>query len=172
LAQKLILTLLCVIGAAPFVLAGIFHLPASTGLILVILVFVFLVGPMVLLSFNARQKFKKRQDLNIEIFIKNSSSLENYDKEAINMVRDTLGELHELKPNKLLPEDKLRFLCLASKVPVPLQFEVVLGVANKMGMTLSESQVDHIGEKIYNEVDSVEYLTILLLEEFGKIRTL
>lgn len=171
LVQILASILLCVIGVSPFLLAGIFNLSAGTVLSLVLLVAVVLVGPMILSSFNARQKFKKRQDVNIEVIIKNSSELENYDQEAINIVRDTLGLIHKLRPNKILPRDKLRFICLASKVIVPLQFEVVLGVANRMGVTLSESQVDHIGERIYYEADSVENLTIILLEELDKTQT-
>ena len=171
LVRILALILLCVFGVTPLLLAGIFNLSASTLLSMILFVFVVLFGPMILLSFNARQKFKKRQDVNIEVFIKNSSELENYDQEAINIVRDTLGLIHKHRPYKILPRDKLRFICLASKVIVPLQFEVVLGVANRMGITLSESQVDHIGERIYYEADSVENLTIILLEELDKTQT-
>jgi len=172
LVRILALILLCVIGTSPFLLAGIFNLSAGTGFSLVLFVSVVLVGPMILFSFNARQKFKKRQDVNIEVFIKNSSELDNYDQETINIVRDTLGQIHKLRPNKIFPRDKLRFLCMSSKTLVPLQFEVILGVANRMGITLTESQVDHIGKMIYDEADSVEYLTIILLDEFHKIQTM
>lgn len=104
---------------------------------------------------SARRLLRNRAPVGMEEF----NSIPNIQKPhaltVVSAVRDTLGFIHKIDPSVIYPSDTLQFLCYVGGFPTPCQFEVVLGIAQRLGLLLSEYEVDRIGDRIFHNAKTV-----------------
>ena len=126
--------------------------PIIAGMLMIPIGIVFLI--------KRKSVLKERQSILTDEFVSRSSRLDKSDRDVIKAVRDTLGALYSLDPTIIYPEDTpnlLDFLKSRGNLP-PYQFELVLGTARRLGMTLSDREVDHVGLTVSEDPVNVEGL--------------
>jgi hypothetical protein len=79
---------------------------------------------------------------------------------SIGVIRDVLGLIFNIDRNKIYPDDKLTHLSVYGN---PIQFELVLGVANELNVNLDDKEIDTIGRTVYEKAKTVKELVDILL---------
>jgi len=78
---------------------------------------------------------------------------------------ETLGFMLEINPHLLYPGDSIKLLSSVS-FSSPLRFEPVLGLALRMKLVLTDSEIDRIGDRLYEHAKTVRDVVLILSEEF------
>jgi hypothetical protein len=115
-----------------------------------------------------KDNLQKRKPQTLQQFISGSSVIQKYKKSYIRAIRYTLGFVYHLNPDIIYSIDTPQSLSsiVRNQTP-PLGFEVVLDAADRLGIVLSDEEVDRISEQIYKNAHSVEELFVTLSEELS-----
>lgn len=114
---------------------------------------------------RAKNIVRNRNDIELEELILNSPSIQKYNRYHIKAIRQTLGHVYSVNYKIIYLSDTPESLRSLGCTIEPYGFEVILGVSRKLGITLIESEVDRIANKIHNNAHNVEELTAILCEE-------
>lgn len=173
--EKLVITFFLLFLVLSFTMLVL--LPSNSPLPFAFLVAICLILFVVILPIAAirREKMRKanlknRKPQNIRDFIYDSPTLQNCYKPHVRAVRYALGFVHGLNPDMIYPDDTAHSIGYLLRDPrPPLRFEVILGTANRLGITLLDEDVDRIGKRIYKEARTVENLIAILSEEMKSV---
>lgn len=115
-----------------------------------------------------KENLQKKKPQTLQQFISSSPVVQKYKKNYIRAIRYTLGFAYRLNPDIIYTTDTPQSLgsITRRKIP-PLGFEVVLGASNRLGIILSDEEIDQIGEQIYKNTRCVEELFVTLSEELS-----
>jgi hypothetical protein len=156
-------------GGSPFLLSVIFGwdpLPTFS------LFFGIVCIPLIICIFwaartvsRARASLRNRSPIELDDFHTALCKEGTYRLDVTSAIRDTLGFVHGVEPSKVHSLDALRLLCYGGDQPPPYQFEVILGIANRLGVVLSEAEVDRIGQQVYRNAKTVADLVAIVHQE-------
>jgi Ca2+/Na+ antiporter len=133
-----------------------------------VLFFVFLIYAGNAVERKIKNNLQKKKPHTLQQFISSSPVVQKYKKNYIRAIRYTLGFAYRLNPDIIYTTDTPQSLgsITRRKIP-PLSFEVVLGASNRLGIILSDEEIDRIGEQIYKNTRCVEELFVTLSEELS-----
>lgn len=126
-----------------------------------------LIGRATWIKSRCRKIVRNRENVELEKFIAGSPSLQKYNTYHIKAIRQTLGFIYSVSPKVIYSCDTGRTLASLGCTVEPYGFEVILGVGKRLGVVLSEFEVDRIADKIHNNANNVEELTNILCEEIS-----
>jgi hypothetical protein len=88
----------------------------------------------------------------------------------VRATRYTLGFIYNLNPDIIYANDTPESLARIARRPEPpLRFQVVLGTAARLGLSLSEQEADQIGSRLSSQTRNVEQLANTLSEEISRV---
>ncbi|MHC4555110.1 MAG: hypothetical protein ACYSUS_07440 [Planctomycetota bacterium] len=113
---------------------------------------------------------KNKTPMSLVDFNGGATNISGISRVYVRSVRHVLGHLYSLNPCQIYPTDtseKLVYLTRTGRPPYA--FELILGVAHRLSISLNDNDVDQITENIYNCPD-VETLIVKLSRELEKRR--
>ena len=124
-----------------------------------------------LFSEDKREKAKKNQTpMSLSEFIDNSKQLNDISNINNRAIRQVLGSIYEIKPCQIHPTDTPENLAYLTRGSCsPLAFEIIVGVANQLSISLSEQNIDQITDNIC-DCANVEELIVKLSKELEQRR--
>jgi hypothetical protein len=133
-----------------------------------VLFFVFLIYAGNAVERKIKDNLRKKKQQTLQQFISSSPVIQKYKKNYIRAIRYTLGFAYLLNPDIIYATDTPQSLgSITRRQKPPLGFEVVLGAANRLGIILSDEEIDHISEQIYKNTRCVEELCVTLSDELS-----
>lgn len=130
-------------------------------------VFIVLVVHLIWCKVRGKRIVQNRNSMELDSFISNSSTIQKYNKYYIKAIRQTLGYVYSVNPEIIYLSDSPESLRSLGCIIEPYGFEVILGVIKRLGIYLTESEIDRIANKIHNSAYNVEELTSILCEEMS-----
>jgi len=174
----IIFIFLCVVAVGTMLYYLFYDVDNDNGLILIIFMsspiiagFLVFLPVAVVLKVKSKSTLKERKPILTDEFISRSARLDKSQREIIKATRDTLGALYSLDPAIIYPEDTpgiLEFLISRRYLP-PYQFELVLGTVRRLGMTLSDNEVDKVGMNVSESSINVEGLIYAMCLELANV---
>lgn len=141
---------------------------AYLGILCLFLIFSTLIFCIIDKERKLKTNISSRKPRNLQEFIAVSPRLLKGDKVFIRAVRYALGFAYELNPDIIYATDTAQSLGALKHNPLPpLRFEVVLGTADRLGIKLTDEEIDGMGERIYKNTHTVEELAVILAEEMS-----
>ena len=125
--------------------------PGKSSSIFIILGYVIAV-PFMALFFSMDKWGKSRKNrihVSLSDFVSGSTRLSGISKVYIRAMRHVLGHLYVLNPCLIYPADtpeKLQYLTRTGRPP--FAFELILGVARRLSISLNDDDVDQITETV------------------------
>ena len=116
---------------------------------------------------RAKNIVRNREDEELEEFILNSPSIQKYNSYHVKAIRQTLGHIYSVSPKKIYLSDTPGSLRALGGTIEPYGFELILGAVKRLGIFLTEAEVDRIAERVHNNAHDVEELTAILCEEMS-----
>jgi hypothetical protein len=118
---------------------------------------------------KTRSLAKSRQPMPFEEFVFQSPRVHKCDPKYSKVIREVLGFVYRVNAEIIYPTDTPESLGLLGELHDPYAFEVVLGVANRLAIKLSDSQVDDIIGRLYGNARKVEDLIAGLSEQLAAV---
>jgi hypothetical protein len=123
------------------------------------------VGNTIWIKARCGRIVRNREDVEFENSV--SSPLQKYNTYHVRAIRQTLGSIYCVNPKKIYLSDTPKSLRSLGCAIEPYAFELILGVAKRLGIRLNEAEVDRLGDRIRNNAHNVEQLTAILCEELS-----
>ena len=117
---------------------------------------------------RGKKLLQERVPLNADEFLAQSENLNGTDDRYISAIREVFGFVYSCSPEKIYPNDTGDSLALLGQPYDPYAFEVVLGTAKKLRISLDDKQVDRICKIIRSKCRTVEELIAVLASELAK----
>jgi RsiW-degrading membrane proteinase PrsW (M82 family) len=127
---------------------------------------VFLILYIVLCVTKRRSVLKSKCDISTDDFIARSIQLPKNKYDIIKASRDTLGTLYKIDPGIIYPSETPDILdiCNRGNTP-PYRIEFILGTAKRLGILLSDKEVDRIGARLSDNARTAEQLIQITCDE-------
>jgi hypothetical protein len=133
----------------------------------VLLISILLISYYIWSKTRAKNIVQNRNEIDLEKLILNSPSIQKYNRYHIKAIRQTLGHIYSVNPKIIYLSDTPESLRSLGCITEPYGFELILGVGKRLGISLTEPEVDRIADKIHNNAHNVAELTAILCEEMS-----
>jgi len=140
----------CIVAFVPMVLIAAWYL-----------------GNAIWIKARSKKVISTKEEIELKNFVSQSSLLQKYNTYHVKAIRQTLGHIYSVSPEKIYLSDTPASLRTLGCAIEPYSFELILGVGKRLGIIISEAEVDRIAERIYNNAHNVEELTAILCEEIS-----
>jgi hypothetical protein len=134
----------------------------GSGFTFIVLLFSCLIYQQVTENRNVRN----RKEVNIDKFVSATHVLQEFNRFHVKAAREVIGVVYGVKQEIIYDVDtaeSLKKLCSIT----PYGFEVVLGIAKRLGIILEDAEVDQIVERINENSKNVKELVSILCEEIA-----
>jgi hypothetical protein len=117
------------------------------------------------LKYHRKKNLKNKLGVEYNDFVSGSVRVQKCDVRVSKTVRDVFGFIYGVAPELIYSEDTPESLGLLGQSYDPYAFEMVVGTCNRLGIVLTESEVDTIGKQIYQNAKNVEDVMCIINEE-------
>jgi hypothetical protein len=127
-------------------------IPLIVGILGIYLLLVAIIGIGIRLRHTRRRR--RRERASTRAFLKRLGIRIEAPGGYVEVVRHAIGAAYDIDPHRLFPEDRLNELTKLG-LDHPFAFEVVLGAAERLGLSLSDDDLDEIIHEIRLEARTI-----------------
>lgn len=124
---------------------------------------------LVFMCLKMKAVLKRNKPISTEEFIFKSCYLDNHCRDIIKATRDTLGKIYRIDSSRIYPNDTpeiLELISCRSENP-PFKFELLLGIAYRLGIYLKDDEIDDINMRLPGQARTVEHLAGIICDEIA-----
>lgn len=124
---------------------------------------------LVFMCLKMRAVLMRNKPISTEEFIFKSCYLDSHYRDIIKAVRDTLGKIYRIDSSRIYPDDTpdiLELISCRSENP-PFKFELLLGIAYRLGIYLKDEEIDDINMRLPGQARTVEHLVGIICDEIA-----